>query len=163
MVVIGRLGSPYGVRGWIKLFSFTEPVDNILRYPHWFIEDKAAGWLPIQPAETQVSSNHIRVKFAGCDSPEQARLYTQLQIAVTRDQLPALESGEYYWSDLEGLKVINQQGVELGYVQHLFSTGANDVMVVKGERERLLPYIKDVVLKVDLVQKQVLVDWDADF
>ncbi len=164
MVVVGCLGSPYGVHGWLKLYSYTQPIDNILNYPQWYLQTET-GWQLITSVETQTQPHgkYIRVKIAGCDSPEQARLYTNALIAVTRDQLPELADGEYYWSDLEGLSVVNTRGVALGQVDHLFSTGANDVMVVKGERERLLPYIKNVVLEVDLVQKKMVVEWDEDF
>jgi 16S rRNA processing protein RimM len=106
---------------------------------------------------------HIRIKFPGCDNPETARLYGNLLIGVTRDQLSALSLGEHYWSDLEGLAVTNKAGILLGKVSHLFSTGANDVLVVKGDRERLLPYINDVVIEVDPEKNQMIVDWDADF
>lgn len=161
---MGCLGSPYGVHGWLKLYSYTQPIDNILNYPQWYLQTET-GWQLITSVETQTQPHgkYIRVKIAGCDSPEQARLYTNALIAVTRDQLPELADGEYYWSDLEGLSVVNTRGVALGQVDHLFSTGANDVMVVKGERERLLPYIKNVVLEVDLVQKKMVVEWDEDF
>lgn len=164
MIVVGRLGSPYGIRGWLKLFSYTEPADNILDYPHWFIETKS-GWQPVELEEVQSDpeARHIRVKLVGSDTPEDAGGYTNALVAVTRDQLPDLAPGDYYWSDLEGLTVVNTVGVTLGQVDHILSTGANDVLVIKGERERLVPYITDVVLQIDLVKKQMLVAWDAEF
>lgn len=164
MIVVGCLGSPHGIQGWLKLFSYTQPPNNILNYPNWYLQTKS-GWQPIVPEATQAeaSAKHIRIKLVGCDSPEQARLYTNTLIAVTRDQFPDLGSDDYYWSDLEGLAVVNTRGIALGQVDHLFSTGSNDVLVVKGERERLLPYITDVVLKVDLEARQILVDWEEDF
>ena len=84
-------------------------------------------------------------------------------IAVYKSQLPALERGAFYWAQLEGLKVVNIQGVELGKVRNLFETGANDVMVVLGDRERLIPFVRSVVQKVDLAAGALIVDWDADF
>ncbi len=165
MVVVGRVGSPHGVRGWLKLFSYTQPTDHILQYSHWFIQ-KHDGWEPVDMATLSIDSgnngHYIRIKFAACNSPEAARLYTNLLIGVTRDQLPVLSKGDYYWSDLEGLTVINHEGILFGQVSHLFSTGANDVLVVKGDRERLLPYINDVILEVDLDKGQIKVNWDAD-
>lgn len=166
MIVVGRVGSPHGVQGWMKLHSYTQPADNILQYRHWFIQASDGAWHPVDMAniQTQASSDgHMRIKLPDCESPEAARLYTNLLIAVMRDQLPAPLPGEHYWSDLEGLSVINTAGVSFGQVSHLFATGANDVLVIKGDRERLLPYIKDVVLEVDLEKGQILVDWDADF
>lgn len=106
---------------------------------------------------------HMRMKFSACDTPEAAALYTNLCIGVTRDQLPVLSLGDYYWSDLEGLTVINQDGICLGKVDHLFSTGSNDVLVVKGGRERLLPYTSAVMKDVNLEKGQIEVDWDAEF
>lgn len=165
IIVVGRIGSPHGVRGWMKLFSYTEPADNILRYKHWFLQS-GDSWQALDMANVVVEAGqaeYLRIKFAGCDNPEQARSYTNLLLAVTRAQLPALALGDYYWSDLEGLNVTTTQGISLGQVSHLFSTGANDVLVVKGDRERLLPYITDVVLAVDLAAGRITVNWDADF
>ncbi len=166
IIIVGRLASPHGIHGWLKLLSYTQPVTNILNYPHWFIQKTQDHWEPIDMAALQTTTDnnsHIRIKFAHCDSPEVARAYTNLLIGVTRDQLPPLSVDDYYWSDLEGLSVINHEGVLLGQVSHLFSTGANDILVVKGDRERLLPYIKDVILEVDLKNRRITVNWDADF
>ncbi|HVV68382.1 MAG TPA: ribosome maturation factor RimM [Gammaproteobacteria bacterium] len=163
MVVVGRLGRAYGVQGWLKLHSFTEPAENILSYQHWFIRNKTGAWEPASLEHTRIQDQSLLVKLTGCSTPEQAQVYVNADIAVTRDQLPKLTTGNYYWSDLEGLKVINQQGIELGTVTRLMATGANDVLVVKGEKERLLPYIKQVVLAVDLQQGVMRVDWDENF
>ena len=104
------------------------------------------------------------IKIAGCDDRNQASLYTKAEIGVYRKQLPLLGDDEYYWSDLENLTVINQQGVILGQVSYLFETGANDVIVVKGEKEYFIPYILDqFVLKGDLKNGRIEVDWDAEF
>lgn len=164
MVVVGRFGSPHGIHGWLKLFSYTQPIDNLLNYPNWYIQTKS-GWQSLERIETHTDAQgkYIRVKLAGCDSPEQARMYTNGLIAVTRDQLPSLAEGDYYWSDLENLEVTNTQGVSFGRVDHLLSTGSNDVLVIKGERERLIPYISDVVLEINLEQGRILVDWNEDF
>lgn len=165
MIVVGRIGSPHGIQGWMKLFSYTHPLDNILHYTNWFIE-APDGWQPLdrENIQTQITSDgHIRIKFMHCETPESARLYTNLLISIPREQLPTLSLGDYYWSDLEGLQVVNTAGAIFGRVDHLFETGANDVLVIKGDRERLVPYIKDVVLKVDLEGGRILVDWDADF
>lgn len=162
IVVIGRLGRPHGINGWMRIISFTEPEESLLDYPDWFIE-RGDLWEPIAPEDSKIQSGMILVKFPGCDNPEQARLYTNANIAITRDQLPALANDDYYWTDLEGLTVVNKQGAELGVIDHLFATGSNDVMVVKGVVEHLVPYIKHVVLEVDLKNKRMLVDWEEDF
>ena len=103
----------------------------------------------------------IVVKFANYDTPEQSRLLTGKNIAITRSQLPPLKKGEYYWSDLKGLTVINQKGVELGKVTYIIATGSNDVLVVKGDKEIAIPYLLDEVIKsIDLELGQILVDWE---
>ena len=103
-------------------------------------------------------------KLKNCDDRDQAALYTNMEIAVYRDQLPAAAADEYYWHDLVGLEVVNQNQIVLGKIDHVFNAGANDVLSVKGEREHLIPYIKDqTVLKVDLANGLMQVDWDEDF
>jgi 16S rRNA processing protein RimM len=161
-VIVGRLGRPHGIQGWMRIISFTEPEESILNYPEWFIA-RGDLWEPIELEEYKLQSGMILVKFPGCDNPEQARLYTNANIAITRDQLPSLDENDFYWTDLEGLTVINKQGAELGVIDHLFATGSNDVMVVKGVVEHLVPYIKHVILEVDLKNKRMLVDWEEDF
>jgi 16S rRNA processing protein RimM len=163
MVVVGRLGRVYGIKGWLKLHSFTEPLENILEYKRWFILSQSGEWEPANLEEIKMHGQAMLVKLIGCETPEQAQVYTNADIGVTRDQLAVLAADDYYWSDLEGLKVINQQGIELGIVTRLMATGANDVLVVKGEKERLLPYIRQVVLGVDLQQGLIRVDWEEDF
>lgn len=165
IVVVGKVGTPHGVRGWLKLHTFTQQASSIPQYPKLFLLRRDV-WEPIDRTAVTIDlsdSGHLRIKFPDCDTPEAARLYTNLLIGVTRDQLPALAAGDYYWSDLEGLAVVNKEGVPFGQIDHLFSTGANDVMVVKGDRERLLPYTKDVVLEVDLEKGEMKVDWDPEF
>ncbi|MDF2530149.1 MAG: rimM, partial [Gammaproteobacteria bacterium] len=102
------------------------------------------------------------IHFNECQDRDLAKRYVNAELAIARDELAELQSG-YYWTDLEGLKVVNTKGIEFGIVDYLLETGANDVLVVKGESERLIPYIKQVVQKVDLVQGIIVVDWDADF
>jgi 16S rRNA processing protein RimM len=161
MIVVGRIGRPHGVIGWLKLNSFTDPPENIFAYPDWFIE-KNGHWSPIEPLDHEIRINIFLIKLPDCNTPEQASLYTNINIAVSREQLALLPPDEHYWTDLEGLTVINCQGVELGKVDHLLSTGANDVLVVKGQTETLIPYIKSAVLSVDLEQQKIMVDWEED-
>jgi 16S rRNA processing protein RimM len=161
-VIIGRFGSTHGIRGWLKVHSFTDPADNIVDYLPWLIEQQQ-NWHPLAIEQLQNSSHIILAKIAGCNTPEQACAYVNKLIAIERESLPILKKDEYYWSDLEGLQVINQQGIQLGTIDHLFATGANDVMVVKGDKERLIPYINNTVLQIDLTQGIMIVDWDPEF
>ncbi len=164
-LVIAKIGAPYGVRGWVKVFSFTQPADNLLDYDPWYFKDAKSGTWPIAPVtEARTHGKAFVAKFKGCDDRDAAARLTGREIAIRRDQLPPTEEGEYYWSDLEGLEVLTTEGVSLGRVDHLLETGANDVLVVKGERERLIPYVTGpIVKKVDLEAGTLQVDWDADF
>lgn len=160
-VVVGKIGTPYGVKGWVKVFCYTDPIGQILEYDPWYLEDEN-GWRPIQVIDGQPHGKGIIVKLEGFDTPEQSRLLTGTVIGIQRKQLAPLEKNEYYWSDLEGLTVINSDGKVLGKVIYLMETGANDVLVVKNGKELAIPYIKDVVLSVDLVKKEMRVQWDFE-
>lgn len=158
-VVVGKLGATHGILGWLKLYSFTEPASNILDYKPWYLED-ATGWKLTKPEASRKNANGMTVKFAGWNNPEEARLLTGKKIAVLRSQLPHLKKGDFYWSDLEGLTVINSDGAVLGKVAFLLETGSNDVLVVKGDKEHAIPYLPDVVTSVDLANQVIHVDWE---
>jgi len=163
VVVMGRIGAPYGVKGWVKLHPSTEELDALLGYESWWLGD-GSNWQPISPEAARVQGKHLVVKFEGVETPEAASLWTHKVIGVLRSSLPELDSGEYYWSDLEGLNVVTEAGQSLGQVDRLFETGANDVMVVKGDRERLIPFVlPEVVKNIDLTARQITVDWDPEF
>jgi len=163
MVVLGRIAGVFGVRGWVKVFSHTEPRDNILTYSPWCIRERG-GWGERRLLAGKPHGKGIIALLQGCDDRDQAASMVGCDIAVARSRLPELKQDDYYWSDLQGLRVQTLKGVELGIVGHLFETGANDVMVVKGERERLIPYLwQQVVKQVDLDTGLMLVDWDPEF
>lgn len=162
IITLGQFGRPHGVRGWQTVHSFTDPVTNIFNYPDWFIQQNKQ-WVVVEREEEKAQPRSLLVKLKNCDSPEQARHFTNVLIGVPREQLPELSIDDYYWADLEGLMVINTQGVELGHVDYLFATGANDVIVVKGDKVRLLPYTQEVIQQVNLAEGSILVKWDQDF
>lgn len=156
-VVIGKVGKTYGVQGWVKIYSYLENAAEILTYSSLSFEGPQET---LKIEEGKVQGNQLVVKFVGIDTPEAARLLTGKLITLSRDQLPALKKNEYYWSDLEGLTVIDQAGTHLGTVSHLISTGANDVLIVKGKVTHAIPYLPGkVVLKVDLDKQEIYVDW----
>lgn len=163
MVVMGRISGLFGVRGWLKIYSDASPREGILDYTPWFIKSEQ-GWQARELLAGQRQGKGVVAQLEGCDDRDQAAELVGCDIAVLREQLPELAADEFYWTDLQGLKVENLEGVELGQVSHLFETGANDVLVVKGERERLIPYIwGEAVRSVDLQAGLMVVDWDADF
>ena len=162
-VVLGRVSGLFGLQGWVRVFSHTEPRHGIIHYDPIFLR-RQGEWRPFKIDAGRAHGAGVVVKFAGCDDRDQAALLIQSDIAVQRDQLPPPKPGEYYWADLEGLRVVTLDGAELGVVDHLFATGANDVLAVRGDRERLLPFVKgQVVVEIDLEQRLMRVDWDPDF
>lgn len=166
-IIIGRIGAPYGVKGWSKVQSFTEIPSNILDYAPWYLRPEkveGAEWREAHVDGARVHGKGIVAQFAGCADRDAAALMRGQEIAVRRDQLPAAEDGEYYWVDLVGLRVETLAGVELGQVTEMMATGANDVMVVKGERERLIPFVTGHIVKdVDLAAGVIRVDWETDY
>ena len=160
---MGRISGLFGVRGWVKVYSFTEPRTGILDYSPWFIR-QGDGWIERELQAGHPQGKGVVAHLQGLEDRDQAARWLGSDIAVRRGQLPPLAAGEYYWSDLEGLRVENLEGVELGRISHLFETGANDVMVVQGDREHLIPYTwGNAVRKVDLTKGLMIVDWDPDF
>ncbi|OGT60128.1 MAG: 16S rRNA processing protein RimM [Gammaproteobacteria bacterium RIFCSPHIGHO2_12_FULL_45_12] len=159
-LTVGKIGAAYGVKGWLKIVSYTEYGASLLDYEPWYLSQAGGNWTSVKIEQGRLYGKGIIAKFPGIDNPEDARLLTGKHIAITRAQLPDLANDEFYWSDLEGLTVINQRGQVLGTVNYLIETGSNDVLVVKGEKERAIPYLKHVILKVDLTQREIHVDWD---
>ncbi len=161
-VVLGRVAGLYGVHGWIKLVSYTRHREDIFNYPRWRLK-RADEWHAFTLLEGRAQGKGLAAHLEGLNDRAQASQWIGADIAVLKTELPALAPGAYYWSQLEGLKVVNMDGVEFGRVDHLFDTGSNDVLVVLGERERLIPYTREVVREVDLAAGVIRVDWDADF
>lgn len=163
LVLLGRISGLYGVRGWVRVFSYTEPRENILAYRHWLVR-RGAQWTPVTVAEGRRHGKGIVVRLEGCTDRDAAAGWLESEIAVPRSALPPLAPGEYYWTDLQGMEVETVQGEVLGSVDFLLHTAANDVLVVKGERERLIPFLQgQVVLEVDPESRRIVVDWDPDF
>jgi 16S rRNA processing protein RimM len=161
-VVLGRISGLFGVQGWVKVYSYTEPREAVLNYSRWLLHRKD-GWQEATVAEGQRHGKTIIARIDGYVDRDQAADLVGTDIGVLRDALPETEGGQYYWSDLKGLRVLHRDGTELGKVDHLLETGANDVMVIKGEQERLIPFVMDrVVLGVDLDKGEIEVDWEWD-
>jgi 16S rRNA processing protein RimM len=162
MIVMGRVGGPFGIKGWIKVQPFTRTVDGLLEYPAWWL-GRDDTWGRKKVEDGAVHGRGLVAKLEGCEDRQAAARFKGLEVAIPRDDLPASADGEYYWSDLVGLEIANREGVALGRIARLIETGASPVLVVQGERERLIPLAQPVVVSVDLANGRVIVDWGADF
>jgi 16S rRNA processing protein RimM len=163
VLVMGRIASPFGVRGWLRVNAFTALADNLLDYSPWYLKFKGQ-WQAVEPLAGRHHGKGLVVQLKTCHDRDAAAALTGTDIGIYRSQLPPVEADEYYWRDLMGMQVITKDDQVLGVVDHLFETGANDVLVVKGEHEYLVPYIKKQVVKsVDLEARIIRVDWDPDF
>lgn len=164
---MGRIVAPYGIYGWLKIQPETEELDGLLDYPDWWVgrEDgvRKMPWQEFHVESAKVHADSLLVKLQGVADRNAAMALKGKHVAVPRAALPALEEDEFYHADLIGMSVKNQQQVDFGKVVEVIQTGANDVLVVQGERERLIPFIDQVVLEVDMAGKQIDVDWDAEF
>lgn len=162
LVTMGRIVAPYGIKGWVKIQPFTQQQQGLLDYPRWQV-GQDGEWRLRTVEVAKVHGATVVAKLEGIADREQAAALQGMQIAVSRDDFPAPATNEFYWADLVGLKVVNAAGVALGSVARVFETGANDVLVVEGERERLLPFIAPVIRQVDIAGGTIIVDWDADY
>jgi 16S rRNA processing protein RimM len=161
--VLGRITGPFGVRGWLKVMSLTDPLEQILDYPSWRVDLPRAGRRELRPLESRRHGKGLVVRFEGIDDRDAAIALGRLELWVERRELPALKKDEYYRADLVGFEVVNLQGQPLGRVDHFLDMPANAVMVVAGVREHWLPLGADQVFRVDLEHGRITVDWDPDF
>ncbi|TBW57839.1 ribosome maturation factor RimM [Marinobacter halodurans] len=167
--VIGRITSVFGVKGWVKVYSYTAPMEGILEYRNWHVR-QGGKRIRLEVSEGKRHGPGIVVRLKGVDDRDVARSYCGLDITVPTEDLPELPAGEYYWRQLEGLRVETPGGACLGVVKNLMETGANDVIVVRptadsmDNRERLIPYLPDqVILRIDLDAGVMVADWDPEF
>jgi 16S rRNA processing protein RimM len=164
MITVGRLHGAFGVRGELKLESFTAPESAILRYQPWTLRDAQGREWVVEGARGRAGAKGLVATLPGLDGRDAAEAMRGTEVLVPRSALPPPAPGEYYWVDLEGLRVRNVEGVDFGVVSHLFSTGANDVLVARGDRERMIPFLEpDYIRSVDFDAGVVTVDWDAEF
>jgi 16S rRNA processing protein RimM len=166
MVVLGRLRAPWGIKGWIKVDSYTDPPAAILDYPVWSLAKAGGGWETVRvvAGRPHGAGRLVVVGLEGVASPEDARRYVERDVAVLRSALPAPAAGEYYWEDLLGCRVATVEGVELGVVSHFLEYPAGPLMVVRdGTRERWVPLAPRHLKQVDLGARRVIVDWDPEF
>lgn len=163
-ILAGRFVGAFGVRGEVKLESFTDPKKAILLYQPWLLRDMQGSERELAGARGRDTAKGIVASIAGIEDRDAAEALRGTEVWVAREALPPPQPGQYYWVDLEGLRVVNLDGVDFGLVSHLFSTGANDVVAVQGERERLIPFVMpEYITAIDFESRTLTVDWDADF
>jgi 16S rRNA processing protein RimM len=161
-ICVGQVIGVQGVKGWIKVFSNTSPRENIVKYSPWKI-DTGEKVMTVK-VTGRLQGKNVIAQIAGIEDRELASDLIGSKIYIEPDQLPKLEKGEYYWADLIGMKVETLESEPLGTVETMIETGANDVMVLQGDRERLVPFVIDeIVREIDLVSRRVVVDWKPDY
>jgi len=169
ITIVGKVMTAFGIKGWVKVYSFTQPMANILNYSSWLLK-RDGQWQPIKLLEGQKQGKGLVVRLQGVSDRNDALALSQLEIGIPTAELPEPDEDEHYWFQLIGLKVMNTDGELLGQVKELFeSGGGNQVMTVVGcegsvdQQRRLIPFVGAIVLEVDLEKGELLVDWQADF
>tara|TARA_X000000368_G_C22878286_1_gene644115 strand:+ start:128 stop:643 length:516 start_codon:yes stop_codon:yes gene_type:complete len=161
-VFVGKVSSPHGIKGWLKVISYTDPIENILSYKEWFIINEGGSKKTFSIEDSRIQGKKIIVKLDGIEDRDGAEDLNNKEILVSRIDLPKLEENTFYWNDLLDLSVLDQKGKQIGKVDSLFETGSNDVLVIVNEnKERfLVPFImEEVIRKVDLVKEFISIDW----
>ena len=161
---MGRIAAAHGIRGWVKIQPYTEYLDSLLDYRSWWIGHEGGPWREVKVQLCEAHNKTLAAQLPDCPDRTAAEKLKGLLIAVPRSSLPQQDENEYYWSDLIGLSVVNEAGVQLGTVVNLLETGANQVLSVTGEDgEILIPFISNAIKQVDLDNKTIHVDWDLDY
>jgi len=161
-ILIGKVSGCFGIKGWLKIFSYCDPRENITTYKSWIVGNRQ-----FDSVESKKNGKLIVAKLKGIDDKETAQILLGQSVEIEKRQLSQLNSDQYYWHDLVGLEVTNTAGIRFGKIKSMLQTGAHDVIIIKGDRERLIPYITDVststtVIKIDLKEQTMLVDWHED-
>ena len=161
-LLVGKINGFFGIQGWVKIFSYTEPRKNILEYQPWFFIDNGT-YKVIEITTGREQSKTIVVHVKGIDNKDQASQLIGKDLYIDKDQLPELSDDEHYWHELNEFRVINKNGVDLGVVNYLVDTGSNNVLVTKGDKEHWIPYIEPFLVSVDKQNRVISVDWDENF
>jgi 16S rRNA processing protein RimM len=160
---VGKISGVFGIKGWVKVFSFTDARENILNYSPWLLK-KDSETRVVNVIDGNLQGKAVVAQLDGVSDRDQAASLMGWDIFIKPDQLPKAAKNEYYWSELVGLSVETSLGVQLGIVDGLLETGANDVVIVKGERERAIPFLQGkTIINIDLDAGKMIVDWDPDF
>ncbi len=162
---MGRVGAPYGVKGWFRVHTFTQTLEALADYPLWWLGQSPQAQCEYTLESWRIHAGDLVAKLVGIEDRSAAEALRSCAVAVPRNQLPPVAAEEYYWSDLVGLRVVNTRGQCLGLVRELLQAGAQDVLVVQDEtgRERLIPFVAPILQAVSLAQGQLEVDWGLDY
>ena len=160
LIELGIVGAPFGVRGWIKLRSHTDPPERLLDHRELQL-GLGGGWRAFRIESSGRSGGQLTVKLDGIDDRDQAQALRGAPVCVPRSELPQRDARDFYRADLVGCEVVNLAGVRLGVVQHFVETPAHALMVVRGEQEFWVPAVPQHLRRVDLQARRVVVDWDA--
>jgi 16S rRNA processing protein RimM len=166
LVVMAVIAVPFGIKGWVKLQTFTEDENTLADYEMWWVEqiNPKAGWRLCKREAFEVKPNGVLAKFESCNDRTMSEAYRGRRIALLRSELPPLEDNEAYQVDLIGYAVLNLQGHEFGRIVEFLETGANDIMVCRAqEREFLIPVIDSVIHAIQHDERRVLIDWQLDY
>ena len=169
-VVLGKLASSHGIKGWLKITTYTDSVEGIFDYSPWLIKEQGE-WREVKVLQWRFQGKAVVASLEGVETRDQAQMLTNCEIAVTQQQMETLPEDEFYWRDLIGCEVVNTKGYNMGKVQEIVETGSNDVLLVKanakdgfGKAERMIPFVTEqFIIEVNLPEKQITVDWDPDF
>lgn len=166
MVIMGRVATAHGIRGWVKVQPYTEYIDSLLDYETWWLGNEQGPWREVE-VQCEVHGRTLVAQLPDCPDRNAAEKLKGLLVAVPRDAMPDHDDDEYYWRDLIGLAVVNKSGTLLGSVKNLLETGANDVLCVRGEGDKsdeiLIPFVATAIKQVDLKNRIIHVDWSADY
>ena len=161
-IELGRIGAPWGVKGWVHVDSYTDPSEGILDYPQWALRLGSGERIKVRLVEGRPHADRLVARLEGIEDRDQAAAVRGAVIEVDRAELPPTRAREYYQADLIGLAVHNLEGVELGKVAHFVDSPTGPMMVVRGEREHWVPAVPRHLSKVDLAAGLIRVDWQAD-
>ena len=164
-IIVGKINGVYGVKGWVKVFSYTDPREAISQYSPWYLKQNGV-WKAVKIVDSKAQAKTVVAKIEGSDDRDAALLFSGTEVSIKPEQLSPLDEDKYYWRDLIGLRVRNQEDFDFGTVKSLMETGSNDVLVIKSDegKETLIPWtMGQAVLQVNIEEGLILVDWDSDF
>ena len=157
---MGQVIAPFGIKGWLRIRAFTEQLESLVNYGHWWLQ-LPGGWQQFELLDANISSKGMTAQLAGVTDRTQAEALHGVQIAVSRASMPVLKDGEFYWTDLIGFAVRSPEKITLGVLDGLLETGAADVLVVKGDKQHLIPAA--LVVEIDRDGRTITADWYLDY